>query len=121
MPDLVLDGGISCSNFAIMGLGTSTCSEYLEHVSKNSDIETFYFTYAQGLMSGWNTRGLADKRETLNLALMTLEQQQAHVREFCEKHPDDQYYVAVLHLIKMLRAAGADPLNLRGDTRGSSP
>jgi hypothetical protein len=64
---------------------------------------------------------LTDKRTILNLALITPDQQQAEVREFCETYPDS-YLGAVYDLIQAL---GADPLNLRGSSKrgggGSSP
>ena len=98
-------------------MGTSECPQFLQHVRENPDIlETTYFTWAQGVLSGWNMRAMADKRDVLNLALMAPDQQQAHVREYCEKHPDSAYFVAVFDLIKTLRA---DPLNLRGDDKRS--
>ena len=64
-------------NIAVAGMGISECPQFLQHVRENPDMENIYFTWAQGLMSGWNTRGLADKRTILNLALITPDQQQA--------------------------------------------
>lgn len=93
---------ISCStaaypatnNIAVAGMGTSECPQFLQHVRENPGMETTYFTWAQGVLSGWNMRAMADKRDVLNLALMAPDQQQAHVREYCEKHPDSAYFVA---------------------------
>jgi hypothetical protein len=110
------------NNIAVSGMGAASCAEFLQQVRENPDMENIYFTWAQGLMSGWNTRGLADKRTILNLALITPDQQQAQVREFCETYPDGSYLGAVYDLIQAL---GADPLNLRGSSKrgggGSSP
>ena len=109
------------NNIAVSGMGTASCVEFLQQVRENPDMENIYFTWAQGLMSGWNTRGLADNHKILYLALITPDQQQAQVREFCETYPDGSYLGAVYELIKTL---GADPLNLRGSSkrggRGSS-
>jgi hypothetical protein len=73
------------NNIAVAGMGISECPEFLQHVRENPDMEISYFTWAQGVLSGWNIRAMADKRDVLNLALLTPDQQQAHVRSSAGK------------------------------------
>jgi hypothetical protein len=79
----------------LRGFGASSCSEFAQAYREDpTTVEGLYFTWAQGYMSGANVAG----RVLRDLAGRSLENQEAHIRSYCDNHPLSSYAEAVLSL-----------------------
>jgi hypothetical protein len=96
----------SCSAFSAegvaAGIGISSCGQFANEYKKAPDIETYYFYWAQGYMSAFNIGSIADQKAWRNLGAMTPEEQQRHLRSYCDKHPLGMYLDAVHDLLSAL-------------------
>jgi len=85
----------------LMGVGTTTCAQYADEYRRNpTGADPVFFSWAQGFMSGLNMTQMALKRPTHDLGAWTLLDQQARLRELCEKTPLLPYAYAVEDLMK---------------------
>jgi hypothetical protein len=79
------------------GAGLRLCSEYLSDSKKFSPSEEdFYFSWAEGFMSGVNVARLNDEAGAFKS--MPADQQKTHIRDFCSKNPTEKFYKAVFDL-----------------------
>src|SRR5687767_3938019 len=85
-----------------VGVGSTSCAtyikEYREDLSKAyiDNRERRYFVWAQGFMSGYNT-AILDKKlnePMINLLGNPPDAQVIAIREYCERHPSDDYLSA---------------------------
>jgi hypothetical protein len=88
-------------NFAAMGFGTGTCKQFAEMLRITPERgETYFFGWVQGYLSGWNTAQIDAGKPILNLSSVSIEDQKAHLRRYCEEHPDDDYFRGVVQLMR---------------------
>jgi hypothetical protein len=78
-----------------MGPGSSTCAEFADKMRNNPEIvEPYFFTWAQGYMSGLN--GSLPLTKQRDLAAKSIDEEQSFIREFCDQRPLVRYMRAVL-------------------------
>ena len=83
----------------LYGLGGRTCAEFAQAYSKNPEmIESLYFTWAQGFMSGLNLTFVANLHKFADLGSTSMAEQKGQLRDYCNQHPLSPYYSAVLSL-----------------------
>jgi hypothetical protein len=89
-----------------IGAGMQTCAVFLAHYKGSvPSLENFYFSWAQGYMSGLNvavSRGVANSR-TADLNAMPAAAQMRFIRDFCEHDPLKRYSAAVEALLTRIR------------------
>jgi hypothetical protein len=79
------------------GAGLRLCSNFIEDAESQSHSEVdFYFSWAQGFMSGLNIARLND--EPNRFKSMSVEDQKSHIRNFCMQNPTAKYFRAVIDL-----------------------
>jgi len=83
---------------AMAGVGSVTCSKFAQDFRRSTDTEVVYFTWAQGLMSGYNVSLLVAKDNARDLLAKPLDEQKAYLRSYCDRHPLQDYYQAVLNM-----------------------
>jgi hypothetical protein len=87
------------TDYPLMGIGLGPCSLFASQYHQwGATIETSYFAWAQGFMSGLNMAGPHAGREARNLKAITTEDQEARIRSYCEQHPNEDYIDAVIDL-----------------------
>lgn len=102
-----------CANVAlaqsvkIVGLGASTCQQYLSDIQNNVAIEREYISWAQGYLSGLLIRAPAGVDENLDLTppSFPLLRQAEYLRTFCATQPKLEFPDAVQELYRTLRTA----------------
>jgi len=72
---------------AMMGAGMLSCADFAKHYRDDQTIELTYFTWTQGFMSGLNILQAALKKPMRDLKGWPLDQQQLHIRLFCNERP----------------------------------
>jgi hypothetical protein len=89
--------------YAAMGAGASSCAKFAQDYQKDpSNFEMFYFSWAQGWMSGFNIVG-----NVRDLNSIELDAQERYIRIFCNEHPLDNYQSVVIALY--FRFSHVDP------------
>ncbi len=83
------------------GAGTMLCSEFEQAISKHSEDENLFFSWAQGFMSGLNTDLLPHGGTDLNELPMQMQKQA--IRSYCNDHPRASYFEAVFKLYNRMR------------------
>ena len=95
---------------AMAGAGLTTCAVFASRYKENPEkVGIIYFTWAQGFMSGLNTGLIASHSETPDLHPndFDTEDQQGHIRHYCDQHPLADYFEATLDLyFEMLKKQG---------------
>jgi hypothetical protein len=72
----------------LAGAGMMTCSNFAEAYRQSPDVaEMFYFSWAQGFMSGMNSVYLSRLGAGYDLSTHTATDQQAYIRDYCNQHP----------------------------------
>jgi hypothetical protein len=90
---------LSADTFAAMGLGTGTCAQFAELRRVTPErAETYFFDWAQGYLSGWNAAQLVQGKPYRDLNGMTVDEQRAFLRRYCEDNPDSTYFHGVVRL-----------------------
>ena len=89
----------------IVGLGATSCSQFMADVAQNPLVQRTYFAWAQGFMSGILIGRPAGVDESLDLAPSTfpLLKQLEFLRNYCQQHPAEDFSDAVEILYKTLR------------------
>jgi len=84
---------------AAMGIGVSTCAQFADlYRLDSSSAEDYYFSWAQGFLSGWNAAQLAAKEPTWDLASLDIKAQEAYLRSYCDQHPLGNFLDAIMNL-----------------------
>ena len=84
---------------AVSGIGAAKCSAFAKAFKESPTMaENVYFTWAQGYMSGMNTALLMVKKPFRDLSAQSADQQKLHIRNYCDKRPDNPFLDAVLNL-----------------------
>jgi hypothetical protein len=89
----------------IVGLGSSSCAQFLTDIKDDVPAEREYFAWVQGYMSGVLLRAPAGKDEDLDLMPKNfpLVKQAAFLRNFCTNYTGADFTEAVNELYKTLR------------------
>jgi hypothetical protein len=85
------------------GIGLLKCEKFTERYRGSSAAtEVLFFNWAQGFMTGRNIPLLTAKQPTRDLSSLTGDEQMAKIRTYCDAHPLDFYFVAVVSLFESL-------------------
>ena len=110
---LLLGVASSAAQTVTMGLGAATCSQFASDYRRApKTVETAYFGWAQGFLSGHNFAVLAHAKDSgvaPDLKSLSIEEQQAFIRQYCDSHPLGNYMDAVLDLYWKLIGAQTLP------------
>ena len=89
----------------IVGLGATTCKNFVSEVEQNARVQRDYFAWAQGFMSGVLMRAPpgVDEGLELNPPAFPLLRQIEFLRSFCARNPDKDYSDGVIELYRALR------------------
>jgi hypothetical protein len=93
-----------------MGVGSQSCAKFAQDYAKDVSAELFYFTWAQGFMTGLNMVAALDKKNIRNMGGEIIQLQQQRIREYCSEHPLDDYMQAVATMYGGLPSMGQPPL-----------
>ena len=73
---------------AAMGLGIASCSVFAKQYQAAPDeFERYYFTWAQGFMSGLNALSLTEYGTSRDLGAIPTDEQELRLRSYCNGHP----------------------------------
>ena len=102
----VPNGFAQGSPVKIVGIGASSCSQFIGDVENNPKSERDYLAWAQGYMSGLLIRAPAGKDENLDLTppALGLVQQADFLRMHCSTNLRDDFSDAVNSLYRTLRS-----------------
>ncbi len=82
-----------------MGSGIVSCAEFAGQYKISPRLtETVYFAWAQGFMSGMNAFAAGGHMSARELRGMSTEAQESFIRAYCNDHPLEEYFRAVLKL-----------------------
>jgi hypothetical protein len=85
------------------GIGLLKCEKFTERYRESTtSTEVLFFNWAQGFMTGRNIPLLTAKQPTRDLSALTGDEQMAKIRTYCDAHPLDFYFVAVVSLFDSL-------------------
>jgi hypothetical protein len=85
------------------GIGTETCGKFAEDYRRSpAKVEAVYFTWAQGFMTGRNVALAMSNQSTHDLHVSSTISQRASIRSYCDAHPLNFYFIAVLDLFESL-------------------
>jgi hypothetical protein len=86
-----------------MGPGAGTCGLYAQQYQADpANTESFYFTWAQGFISGMNTLSLSAGGPIVDMDATPIEAQRSRIRAYCNAHPLSDYDAAVFDLYASL-------------------
>jgi len=94
-----------------MGVGiNATCAQFAQDYRKAPDeMETVYYSWAQGFMSGMNFVARAYRGQTRDLGSIPLPQQMQDLLTFCSGNPIEPYELGVLLLYNKLKVVPPKP------------
>jgi hypothetical protein len=93
----------SMADFSVLGPGTVSCAKFAEaYRNSPTNVENLFFAWAEGMMSGVNTAALEALGKYRDLSAMTIKEQQAYLRDYCDQHPLADYSEAVRGLFEKL-------------------
>jgi hypothetical protein len=72
----------------------------MDLIKKDPSLETLWFSWAQGFMSGMNIARLNDVEGAFDK--IPMEEQKARLRTFCEANPSRKYSDGVLELYSIV-------------------
>ena len=82
------------------GPGMVSCSQYAQEVrSQGESMRSFFFSWAEGFMSGLNTH----LGSPANLGAMDTNAQYAFIDQYCDQQPQSSYSHAVMSLYDKIR------------------
>jgi hypothetical protein len=87
------------------GVGTASCAEYAKIYRNDPKLaKSIFGAWAQGFMSGSNTArlSLAYLPDYRDMNAKSLEQQDAHIRQYCDAHPLKDFGEAVIDFYETL-------------------
>ncbi len=88
----------------IVGLGATSCSQYLQEIGGNGAVEREYLSWALGYMSGLLVRAPVGEIVQLRHPDMPLARQAEFMRAYCKNNSTASVSEAVQDLYKFLRA-----------------
>jgi hypothetical protein len=96
------------------GAGYQSCAQFTKFYRNNANptvIESAFFSWAQGFMSGWNGAMRDDKVLKVDLSAMTVAEQKKYLRDYCDKQPLKTYLEGVMALMAQMRYLNARTSN----------
>ena len=103
---LLISGPVNAQRkLAFAGGGAGTCGQFAEAYRASPRVmEDFYFSWAQGFMSGRNSVPLQGNNQLIrDLASLPIEEQQSFIRFHCNQFPLEPYVGAVIKLYNFLK------------------
>ncbi len=92
------------------GAGLASCAEFADLYGTDPASETFYYSWAQGLMSGMNVALNVDGTTTdLTDGRYDTDAQLSYLRRYCNEHPSNSYFGAVVTLWDTMRTQQGQP------------
>jgi hypothetical protein len=89
------------------GAGVRLCSYFADNYKDDPALtENLYFAWAQGYMSGLNIARRDDEPGVFKS--MSMKEQKAYIRAFCDANPTKKYLYAVLDLYRTLHQPEKD-------------
>jgi hypothetical protein len=86
------------------GVGANSCTQYVQDVrSRVGDARHFYFSWAQGFMSGMNGMLITQGIRHTDLWRRPMENQIAALDRFCDVSPSALYMEGVIMLFNIMR------------------
>lgn len=117
---IVLNGGqVAAQEMAFRGLGTDTCENFLKLVDAEAgggakqavvDIETIYYTWAQGFWTGMNGILLHTGQKSTDLNDRPVQQHKDDLYGWCAGNPKETYIDAALDLFIRMRTQQGLPM-----------
>ena len=99
---LLLSATAANAGYASMGVGTVTCTVFMQQYTKNPSLaETVFFAWAQGYMSGLNEILLRQTGQTKDLQSMPLAEQKTRLRQYCAANPNGVFQTGARNLFRV--------------------
>jgi len=89
--------------FMATGPGLATCDRFSKETAIDSQIEKFFFSWAQGWMSATNLMLSVSRSSTTDLGAMSIDEQMLYIRVYCQKNPFKYYQSAIIDLYDGMR------------------
>jgi hypothetical protein len=101
---LISSHSVVAQPIAIAGIGVTRCHEFNQQIDREPKLEDYYFSWAQGFMSGVLLRGRTGQDETVALvqAQHPPEQQREFLKSYCRRNPLRYYFHATAALYQQL-------------------
>jgi hypothetical protein len=100
---LLLSAAAANAGYSAMGVGTATCTVFMQQYTKNAGLaETVFFAWAQGYMSGLNEILLRQTGQTKDLQSVPLADQKARLRQYCAANPNATFQAGARDLFRTL-------------------
>ena len=96
---LGLPAAASAQAIITTGHGLDLCSDLVQSRVLGANVETSYFDWAQGYMSGVNTMLGTAKAPTHNLNAKSDAAQKKMLLDYCTAHPTEPYQSAVVKML----------------------
>jgi hypothetical protein len=88
----------SRADYGYAGIGAVTCGKIAQDYQRNpTGIDHMMLGWAQGFMSGLNMASLQNGQYR-DLAAMTIEAEEASLRNYCDEHPMAEFWKAAVDL-----------------------
>lgn len=83
-----------------LGFGAVYCKEIF--FNKDSWNGSLYFPWAQGYLSGMNAILRLSSKKSVDFSVISVEEEQAFIKDYCQKNPDSTYGFAVEELYQRI-------------------
>ena len=89
------------SEFAMLGFGKESCSEMVETTSTGSQMDQVYkFAYTAYILGFFTGVNAMENKDT---GLEEIDTLYKSTREYCEKHPSDNIFDAMIRVLSQIR------------------
>ena len=89
------------SEFAMLGFGKESCSEMVENTSAGSQMDQVYkFAYTAYILGFFTGVNAMENKDT---GLEEIDTLYKSTREYCEKHPSDNIFDAMIRVLSQIR------------------
>src|SRR5438552_1436989 len=106
---LCADAPAAAEDRIARGVGTTTCGEFAKEYAKSPEMaELMYFTWAQGFMTSQNLNSMRYNEKLYRSLDISVEEQQATIRSYCNAHPLAYYTSAIMDLYGTLKIKRMD-------------
>jgi hypothetical protein len=89
-----LSAAAAGNNPLATGLGMTSCAQFIAK-AQSPAIEDSYFEWARGYMTGMNSMFGVGHFHPKDLTARPIKDQKALIRDYCTKHPAEEYEAAV--------------------------
>ncbi len=89
------------SEFAMLGFGKESCSEMIATTSTGSQMDQVYqFAYTASILGFFTGVNAMENKDT---GLEEIDTLYKSTREYCEKHPSDNIFDAMIRVLSQIR------------------